>query len=241
MFSNIRTRLYTLAGLFIVVGVAITIRGRAYSKPLTETQIENMTPSTLPGYTMLPAGSTGSPTSDLNVTYKMDDVTYSLLQPWGIVSRVFQSTDLSKPQQVYDTVVIPSDNTNSFHDPTICFTNQNNEIFDIVATSLPTKSFGNIEFTLLKLKNLKNGTLNYAGYTFKGPSGFHRDQDSLLWDLYLRELKTGQPQKGVFYRFIDEVPINGNDPASEQKKIQDMYTFAGDFIDQTEKTSKGMF
>jgi len=98
-----------LAGLLIAVGVATNFTPRRVTERRTETWMEQKLPRQFDDYTF--QGGTNPEQS-----YKMDPLTYSVLNPYGIVCRVF-----SNGREQYDTVFIHSDNSDSFHDPLVCF------------------------------------------------------------------------------------------------------------------------
>jgi hypothetical protein len=148
-------------------------------------------------------------------SYKMDATTYSVLNPYGIVCRVF-----SNGKQQFDTVVIHSDNSDSFHDPRVCFQSQGSELLEQQTKFVDTGKRGKIAVTFIKTSY--NGASRLAAYTYQGPSGFTSEPLKLIFDMFRGELTSGKVQTGTFYRFI---ALN---PGSSQ---EDLTKFIGQFVD----------
>lgn len=206
--------------IFAVTGIGIATRPKTVSHRPSEAWLETQVPNAFDGYYV-------------TQVYKMDPGTYDILKPYGIVSRF-----MSNGTRNYDTVFLGSDNSESFHDPRVCFNTQYNDILSQETDICHTKTLGNVPTTVLLLKDLKTETLNLACYTFKGPGGYFADQDSQHFNLFKYELLTAQPQEGAFYRVID---LNGSaaNPTANDKKA--MLQFLADYLDSIHTTSKGRF
>ncbi len=154
-------------------------------------------------------------------SYKMDPITYETLNPYGIVCRVF---DNGKAQ--FDTVVIHSNNADSFHDPRVCFQSQGSELIGQRVKNIETATRGTVPVTFIKVSY--NGSEKMAAYTYRGPSGFTDAPIPLMNDLFLSELRQGTIQTGTFFRFI---ALNSTTTEEELAK------FIGEFLDASYKSS----
>lgn len=210
-------KIILLLVIFGVTGIAVALRPKVSANRPTEPWLETQVPTDFDGFR-------------IQNVYKMDPETYSILKPYGIVSRF-----MTNGAQVYDSVFIASDNSESFHDPRICFNGQFNEILGQQSGVAPTKTLGNVPVTILILKNLRTGLINLSAYCFKGPGGFFADQDSQHFDLFKHELMTAKPQEGAFYRIISETP--GQTRQDHQMLLQ----FTADYLDAIHQQSKGRF
>lgn len=213
-------KIYFLIAIFVITGIAIAIRPRTMSHRPTEAWLETLVPQSIDGFVV-------------SQVYKMDPGTYSVLKPYGIVSRFMSNGTLN-----YDSVFLASDNSESFHDPRVCFNTQYNDILSQETDVCHTKTLGNVPTTVLLLKDLKTQTLNLACYAFKGPGGYFAEQDSQHFNLFKYELMTAQPQEGAFYRIIDLNGTSSNPTANDKKN---MLQFLADYLDAIHTQSKGRF
>lgn len=204
-----------LAGLLIAVGVATNFTPRRVTERRTETWMEQKLPRQFDDYVF--QGSTNPEQS-----YKMDPLTYSVLSPYGIVCRVF-----SNGNEQYDTVVIHSDNSDSFHDPRVCFQSQGSDLLDQRTRTIETKSRGKIP--VMFIKTSYNGSPRLAAYTYNGPGGFTAESLKLIFDMFRGELTSGTVQAGTFYRFI---ALNPNTTE------EDLTKYIGQFLDASYETSE---
>lgn len=209
-----------LVVLFVAVGVFANFRSSlsGYVRP-NEDEIEKLVPPTVDGYTYRPGPG------DPYHSYKMDEVTYDMLKPFGIVGRTYIKND-----EVIDAVLIASDDPDSFHDQEWCFRGQDWTINSREVVQVPTKEFGNIPFVQLNMTN-KNGFTTYAMFTFKGPEHKFFSSFSDMWfDFTVRGLTRGTPPQGSFYRFIA-----GSQAVTKEK----LEAFAANYVDETHRFSKG--
>ncbi len=216
-----KQKIFVAIALFLAVGALANFRSTltGYVRP-TEDQVEEMMPKDeVLGYRFVKSDS------DPNQTYKMDEVTYEMLKPFGIVSRVYENAQ----GQRIDAVLIASDDSDSFHDQQWCFQGQGWEMKHIELRTIETKSFGKIPVKYIEMDHKERGPA-ISLFTFKGPDKkFYDSFDSMWWDFISREFKTGQPQAGSFYRFISLYDISK----------EDLDAFAAAYIDEVERTSQG--
>lgn len=181
-----------VAALGLVAGAAILLRGTSYATP-TESWLEQQTPDQVLGM--------GFVRSDDNPeqTYKMDETVYEQLKPFGIVTRIFVGEG-----KRMEAVVIAGDNADSFHDQRACFTSQG----WVVEEEEPIKlNVAGETGTAYFISISKDGMTHPAIFCFRGPSGEITHNFDAMWgDFFRRELTTGKPQRGEFYRFIDLSP-----------------------------------
>jgi hypothetical protein len=173
----------------------------------------------------------GSAESSL-YSYKMNDVTYSTLQPYGIVARIFEN---SKNAQVFDVVVIASDSKDSFHDPRVCFSAQgwvmNNQWLDTVKTA----SRGDVPVTITLMDGPEDKN-QLAAFVYKGPGGFYGNTQRLKVAMFRETLFGGGKLDGAFYRFIP-----GYRDEDQIQQIRELKEFIGKYLDAANEASKGYF
>ncbi len=216
-----KQKIFVAIALFLAVGALANFRSTltGYTRP-TEDQVEQMMPKDeILGYRFVKSDS------DPNQTYKMDEVTYEMLKPFGIVSRVYENNE----GQRIDAVLIASDDSDSFHDQQWCFQGQGWEMKHIELRMIETKSFGKIPVKYIEMDHKERGPA-ISLFTFKGPDKkFYDSFDAMWWDFITREFKSGQPQAGSFYRFISIYDVSK----------EDLDAFAAAYIDEVERTSQG--
>ena len=210
---NFKVAVGILGTLLLAVGLAATFTPRI-AQHRDEAWMEKRVPHNVADYDF--RGS-----ANPEQTYKMDPVTYETLNPYGIVCRVF---DNGKAQ--FDTVVIHSNNSDSFHDPRVCFQSQGSELLNQRVRQVDTKTRGSVPVTFIKTSY--NGSERTAAYTYRGPSGFTDAPIPLMNDLFLSELKQGTVQTGTFFRFIALNPTTTED---------ELATFIGQFLDASYESS----
>jgi len=191
----------------------------SYERP-TEDWVEEQVPTTVGNWQFLRGDQ------DPMQTYKMDEVTYDMLNPFGIVSRHF----VNSQNQAIDAVVIASDDTDSFHDQRWCFTGQGWIIEKDVTEMVKTKTFGEIPMRVLTMRHPEKGSTT-ALFTFKGVGRkFHDNYNSMWRDFVMDSVRNQRPPWGSFYRFIALTP---------NTDVTTLKTFAAEYIDATDAKSKG--
>jgi hypothetical protein len=203
-------RILIAIGLFAACGSLAFFRPALYRQP-DEAWLESVTPEEVDGMEYF------SSKENPEQSYKMSAETYTMLNPSGICSRIFDSG-----KGRYDAVVIAGDNADSFHDQRNCFSAQGWEIVADDQTTLEVPGAGTVPAVQLEL-NGPNGRA-WAIYCFRGPSGKVTSQFGTLWrDFFFGELKTGKVQQGQFFRFI---ALDGDESPDKLKE------FAGKFMAQ---------
>ncbi len=159
-------------------------------------------------------------------SFEMDAKTYELLQPYGIVSRVYHLDG-----QSFEVVLIASRSKQSFHDPRVCFSGQGWELEGQTIARIPTKTRGEVQVTMAKLDG-PAAQNRLAAYTYKGPSGFSATTIGLQKQLFLEQIKGNADPEGVFYRFI---------ALNDDADVATFREFIGNYLDEAKQSSNGFF
>lgn len=158
--------------------------------------------------------------------YKMGELVYKELEPFGIVSNIY-----GNGEQRYDVTIISSNKEKSFHDPRICFDSQGMTIKGDSTEMVETKSHGSVPLTFVEVGG-KNGDM-IAAYTYQAPNKEMISSNKRLMNkMFLKALTTMKPQEGIFYRFITQY-----DGATKE----DLKKFIARFFDEASTSSKGYF
>lgn len=205
-----KTQLAVIAGLSLLCGAMGLARGEVTGyKRLDESWVEQHTPDTVAGMSFV--RSQANPEQ----SYRMSDETYKMLNPFGIVSRIYIGDT-----QRYDAVVIAGDNADCFHDQRACFNAQGWTVIKDGVVDLDVRGVGNVPVNLVEVQGPNGPT--YAIFAFRGPSGELTNSFDKLWnDFFSAELKTGRIQQGEFFRFI------ALDESADVEKLKD---FAAEFM-----------
>lgn len=215
-----------LTSRILILGAVLLAAGGAYHampKPSETTKTEEWLAGQLPtqiGNYVVNSGPEG-----VKYSYKMDERTYNLLQPYGINARTFQGSE-----HVVDVVVIGSRQKESFHDPRQCFSAQAFSLDEVTIKPFETKSHGTLNATFVKLKGERGNQI--AAFMYKGPKGYTAQNKDVKIDMFLDQLLSGGKNlDSVFYRFI----LTNSD---DTKALTD---FMGQWFDAANETSKGVF
>jgi hypothetical protein len=185
------SRVKFVIGAFFVIGLmTLLVHTKEYPKR-TEEWMEQAVPEQLQGYT-LAAASSKDPAA------KMDERTYAILQPFGIVTRKFQK---EQDGRSYDFVVIAGNTRKPFHDPVICFSAQNWVLRDrhLKRVNIPTLG-GKIPATVMSLD--QPGVHGTAMYFYKDPFGWRHSPLYIPFDLTAAKLMLWDKADAQFYRLI---------------------------------------
>lgn len=219
--EGLMKRVFVLCAVFAAFGLLIFGTSRKDFKKKTEDELISMAPLTVGNMAFTP-----SPT-DHRITYRMDEVTYKTLNPFGIVARRYNDGD-----KHFDAVLIASRSRASFHDPRICFTAQGWTIEKQSNEVVQSKKRGKVPITLVEMRH-QDGRRNMAAYFYKGPGGkFYGTTQGLKWGMFFEQLRGGDDIDGIFYRFI---------PDYERATIDEFKDFIGKYLDYAEESSKGYF
>jgi hypothetical protein len=219
--ERLRKRAFMLSAFLIIVGgIALTKSGQAAESQLTERVMEEKAPLEVPGYDVIP-GPQG-----LAYTYRMDDTTYAVLRPFGIVAR--QYTD---GHHTYDAVLITSNSHESFHDPKICFSGQGWTFKSTSRESIEIPDGRIIPATVVEMSGPLSDTAT-AIYFYKGPKGFVADPKRLQLDMFNEVLFGRNPADSTFYRFM---------PASQGTSREQLKEFIKTYMVSAAEQSGGLF
>jgi hypothetical protein len=212
--------------VLLVGGLVVAFTDRPAGEPKTEQWMLETLPLEFGDYR-----ASSSPENNL-YTYKMDEVTYGTLDPYGIVARVYTS---SETNEEYDAVVIASRSKDSFHDPRVCFSAQGWAIANQWVEMVDTESRGKVPVTLV-LMDSADVRNRVAAFLYKGPGGFYGSTQRLKTAMLIEQFFGGQDLDGVFYRFI---PLN-LDPMDPDRTTK-IKRFVAEFVDAANAASDGYF
>lgn len=220
--EGLRKRVIGVGLAFLALGLAFQLRGSTQilhdGQVPDEKWLQKQAPKSVDNYKMMILDN-GTET-----TYRMTQVTYDTLHPYGIVARVMENGT-----EKYDTVVIMSNKKDSFHDPRFCFTSQGWALDSQEDFAIDTKAHGRIHVTMAQLN--REGVKTFAAYFYRGPSGFTGSNQKLKLQMLWHQIVKFEDAEAVFYRFI---PMY--DGASKEKLAR----FIDQFLSASEKSSKGL-
>jgi Protein of unknown function (DUF3485) len=211
-------RLGILCAIVLTTGATLTFAPRPKQVERTEADVAAMLPLKVKRYNAELA--TGQ-----YCTYKLDQSNYDILNPWGIVARVF-----SNGPDKFEVVAIASRRKESFHDPQTCLTAQGWTLSNQRVTSVQTQARGVVPVTLFDME--RPGEKLTAMYFLKVTQGYYAEIGKLKLDMFkYKVMNLGKDDEGAFIRII---PAGRSDEAK-------MKQFAADWIDEAVKTSKDYY
>lgn len=218
--EGLKVRSLAVGGLLIAGGLALQAMPKANLSAKDEKFMEERAPMVVGKFRF-------EPTADNpKQSYKVDESTYSILKPFGIVGRHY--TD---GQTTYDVMLISGNDKNSFHDNRVCFQAQ---AYTITGQEIETvdTSRGQIPVTFLTLQHAERGKLTAAMF-FKGPHDeWFALPQPLTWAMFKEQLKLGRNLDSTFYRII---PVVGDPDRATFKK------FIGEYVTAAKESSQGFF
>lgn len=220
--ERLKKNIFIAAALFAVVGAGAqyVLYQHRLEKHITENELIELAPVDWDNFKMQ-----RSPEDD-RVSYKMDETTYNVLKPHGIVARVVEGG-----MEKFDVVVIASNDTDSFHDPHVCFTAQGFEFAHESTEMVPTKTRGDVPITFTRIKRKDEDLV--AAYFYKDPSNtFHASTTGLAFAMLKDQIVTLKRRDAVFYRVIALTPN-----LSKERFVE----FVGRYLDVANEKSKGYF
>ena len=216
-----------IAVLLLLAGAgAIAFTKRSIGEPKTEAWMLQNTPKQFGSYRMHASADSR------DYSYKLDDVTYRTLDPYGIVARVYESSETGES---YDTVVVASRSKDSFHDPRVCFSAQGWAISNQWADSVQTKTRGKVPVTLVVMDG-PGGKNKLAAFVYKGQGKFYASTQRLKLAMFIEQLTGGHNLDGVFYRIIPQ-----NASPDDKDQTTKLKRFIGEYLDAADETSHGYF
>lgn len=211
-------RLGILCAIILTTGSALTFAPRPKQVDRKEEEIAAMLPLKVNRYTAVLA-------EGKYCTYTLDQSNYDVLNPWGIVARVF----VNGPER-YEVVAIASRRKESFHDPQTCLTAQGWTLSNQRVSSVTTKSRGTVPITLFDMA--KGSEKLTSMYFLKVTQGYYAEIGKLKLDMFkYKVMNLGKDDEGAFIRIIPQ------GSSTEDKMKQ----FAADWIDEAVKTSKNYY
>jgi hypothetical protein len=224
--EGLKKRAMVAVTVLLVAGGAIAFTKRSAGDPKTEEWMLKTLPMAFGEY------RANSSAENTLYSYKMDEVTYRTLDPYGIVARVFVH---EKTREAYDAVVIASQSKDSFHDPRVCFSAQGWAISNQWVVNVETKTRGKVPVTLVVMDGPDTRN-RLAAFLYKGPGGFYGNTQRLKTAMLIETLFGGGNLSGVFYRFIPQ----NHDPEDKDQAYK-LQVFIGEFIDAVNSASDGYF
>ncbi|MBX3112617.1 MAG: hypothetical protein KF857_11475 [Fimbriimonadaceae bacterium] len=206
--------MFLACGLYRIFGLQIQ-----NFKMKDEAWLLSIVPSQVEDYNVVP--SEFSP----KASYRMDAKTYTALKPIGIAGQTYRG-----PRGTMDAVVIAGDRMESFHDQRWCFAGQGWEVTDEKKQTLDVPGYGKVPMWTMKLRR-GNEEPRLAAFTFKTPVGFRTEYQKGQIDYLVSEFKTGHPNVGFSFRFIEM------DTSMSEK---DFYDFVKAYFVTSKQTSKNV-
>ncbi|RYG81418.1 exosortase-associated EpsI family protein, partial [bacterium] len=217
-----RKRAFVAAGLLLAVGGALAFSPRPDAVQHDEKWVAAGLPTQVASFRMAPAQDASVP----YCSYKMDASTYQILQPWGIVPRVFQNAN----GESYDVVVIGSNLKDSFHDPAVCFSAQGWNLSNARQEMLATKTYGSVPVTIVDME--REGQKTIAMYFYRLRDGYIASNTGAKKEMFVYKLRRfGKDNEGGFIRIIPNSNAN----------LEKLKLFAAQWVDEAAKTSGGYY
>lgn len=212
--------------LFVVgIGFAVAAYIQRPKFTVTEAWMETKAPNTVDEMPFFRSST------NPEQSYKMDQQTYDLLQPFGIVSRVY-----SNVSKQFDVVLISSNRRESFHSPTVCLPSQGWKMGPVKDITINTKSHGVVPITIAEVDPPDNTGKQWIAYFYRTQNRFIANSNAsiLVVTLAMFEgpLKGDFDMNAVFYRITTR--YSG---ASED----DLKAFVADYLDAANASSGGYF
>jgi hypothetical protein len=221
--EGLRKRVFVLAVFFAVAGgVFLSLPSRAASF-VTEQWMKEHVPAKIGKLTFRPSAD------DPLISYPMDQSTYDMLKPFGIVARTYQDTG-----RQFDVVLVAGNDKENFHDPRVCFSAQGWTFDQSKEVEIKTKTRGTIPASLAVMENQGRRTISV--YFYRGPKGFYPSTPNLGMAMLMGPLMGDFKTDAVFYRFMSMHQVN-DQSAAEKEIIQ----FAADWMDAAGPISNGYF
>ncbi|MCE9560101.1 MAG: EpsI family protein [Armatimonadetes bacterium] len=230
--ERLTKNIYIVSAIFTFVGISYFAAKKSDPGEKTEADMIALAPETVAG---MPYAKSADP-SLKGISYKMDELTYKLLDPFGIVARRY-----TKGSKIYDVVLISSRSKDSFHDPRVCFSAQGWTIENFKDVNIPTKTRGNVPAMIINMSKEKNPG-HLAAFFYKGPAGdFYSNTKKFklgMWSERLKSILSGKlfsndmNMDGTFYRII---------PEHERATEAELISFISMYLEAANTSSNGYF
>lgn len=216
--ERLRLHAFILAGVLLIGGSIIQMRPKVQKIDRTEEWMISQLPNEVDGLKFVEGSDTPG------MTYRMDKSTYDVLQPYGIVSRVYGST-----ARGFDVVIISSNKRGSFHDPQVCFTAQGWRFLNTRVVTIPTHR-GPIQASYIEMRH-KSGRETSAVYFFRGLQ-FYPAPLGLTLEMVRRQLLGSTEIEGTMYRFIAVHP---------EPTLEEYIDFIQKYLKAADESSNGYY
>ncbi len=217
--EGLKLRCYIVGALFLAAGAIIALAPAAKFAGKTEDWMETHTPFDFGGYAMVRTPD------HRQCTYKVADINYTELDPYGIVAKVYQ-----KEGMAFDVLVIASQDRKSFHDQRVCLSAQGWSIMDQEERIVKTRTRGDVPVSLTRLES--QGTKRSSVLFYRGQDRFYAAPVQLKLGMFFERLKGGSSVDGVFYRIM---------PSNQDSTEAELLQFVAEYLDEAAKTSDGYF
>jgi hypothetical protein len=159
-------------------------------------------------------------------SYKMDDRSYELLQPFGIVPRRYSDGD-----KTFEVLLISSNTKESFHDQDVCFPGQGMTPIGDKVHRIEMEGRGVVPVVVSKYKKGENTII--SAYIYRGPGGYHESPQGLAWAMLMNALTFARESNNSnFYRFMPLFP-----DATDEETLD----FITKYMAEAAKTSNGFY
>ena len=218
--DGLTKRLYILGAILLVSGAGIHLLQPPESDIKTEAWMMDKTPLRVSEYLFVPGSE------NPKYSYKMDKRTYELLNPDGILARVYKS-DYKR----FDVVLIMGRNQANFHDPRVCFQGQGWEFKKLEKSKV---NLGNNETIPITLTDMKSKLVDrkLAAFFYKSGKKYFANTQEFKVGLMVDKLLSYSNSEGTFFRFI---------PVHEGASEEELKQFIAEYILAARKSSKGYF
>jgi hypothetical protein len=218
--ERLRLRTFALGAFLLAAGVGI----QAMPKPSLHAKDEKFMSDMAP--TQVGVFKFQASPEKPGKSYDVDERTYELLQPFGVIGRIYADRD-----KAYDVLLISGNDKNCFHDNRVCFQGQGFTIVGQETESIET-SRGTIPVTMLTVDHKEKGRMMAAMF-YKGPQNkWFALPQPLTWAMFVEQVKLGSDLNSTFYRVI---PMHPNPDKKE------FVQFIKDYVAEAAKTSNGFF
>ena len=220
--EGLRKRAMIAGAALLVVGAFIQMSGAVSLVRRTEAFLEDKAPMRVGEFVCYPDTIGKKPKQ----SYVLDESTYTVLKPFGIVGRVFLKGD-----EGYDVLLIASNNKESFHDQRVCFSATGWTLTAETEERIQT-SRGIVPLTFARMRHAGKGE-QITAYCYKGPDDefVARPQD-LTWAMFKEQFRGGQDLESVFYRFI---------PTRAGTTKEELLAFIKSYLEEARTFSGGYF
>lgn len=224
--ERMKKRVVAALGVLLAAGVFMAFSTSDKRDTIDEQWMIDNSPRQVGGFKMM----AGSESDDYS--YKMDEATYSELQPYGIVAKVYENPETG---EAYDVVLIASKSKDSFHDPRVCFSAQGWSLNNQWSDSVETETRGVAYMTVTDMDG-PQGRGRLAAFLYRGQGKFYKSTNELKLGMFLEQLKRGGNLDGVFYRIIPQ-----HHKQDQSVMLRDMKEFIANYLDSANEASDGYF